>query len=167
MPWFDSGSRAPDPSVLDGIDGVRVRVSVRNAACVPVAFSVWSGFTVQTGKRSEHPIGFFSVAHNSSAARAGAKEQRNSMASSCVNSCRKRAPYTECIQIHRGPRLVHLVLQRRDGIDGDTRQRLVIRRNISSDCMCPHAGFNPNPCWLQPKQTWYAGCNPNRRGNHL
>jgi hypothetical protein len=34
---------------------VRVRVRVRIAACVAVAFSVWTEFTVPTGKRQWTP----------------------------------------------------------------------------------------------------------------
>ena len=41
---------------------VRVRVRVRVAVCVAVAFSVWTEFTVPTGKRSGHPRGMPLVA---------------------------------------------------------------------------------------------------------
>jgi hypothetical protein len=65
-----------------------VRVRVRVAACVAVAFSVWSEFTVPTGKRSEHRRGMPLVTR---LLELQPEEQRRETQwhSSSVNFCRK------------------------------------------------------------------------------
>jgi hypothetical protein len=53
------------------------------------AFSVWTQFTVCTGKRSGHPRGMPLVTHLF----ASSEQAWEPVASPSVNSCRKRAPY--------------------------------------------------------------------------
>jgi hypothetical protein len=70
-----------------------VRVRVRVAVCVAVAFSVWTQFTVQTGKRSELPRGMPLLDHKHG--RASSEHAWDPMASSSANFCRK----TRTVQI--------------------------------------------------------------------
>jgi hypothetical protein len=64
---------------------------------VAVIVSVWTEFTVPTGKRSEHPRG---MALDTRMAALQAEQRRgNQWHSSSVNVCRKRAPYKERVDL--------------------------------------------------------------------
>jgi hypothetical protein len=58
------------------------------------AFHVWTGFTVPTGKRSEHPRGMPLVTRTI----ASNEHEWEPMASSSANFCRKRAPCSDLTQ---------------------------------------------------------------------